>query len=138
MSKEENRKMISAYEQMLKDGSAFKQVDMTMHSQPDIAEATGSRGGEPINTQISDNPMGQPLDEQYDDGGGYRNNDQYTEFDSVMEQRMNSLRNKIRGKSGGTSTSPNQNREIASLKKRVARLEEALALVMETHEKLLG
>lgn len=136
MSKKENRAMISAYEQMLKDGSAFQQVDMTMHTTPDVAEATGTRGGEPINTQISDNPMGQPLDEQYDDGGGYRNNDQYTEFDSVMEQRMNSLRNKVRGKS--SASSPNQNKEIASLKKRVARLEEALTLVMETHEKLLG
>lgn len=122
--------MISAYEQMLKDGTAFKEVDLTMHTQPDVSEATGARG-EPINTQISDNPMGQPLNDDGDDAP-------YSEFDSVMEQRMNSLRSKIRGKSGGTSTSPNQNREITSLKKRVARLEEALSLVMETHEKLLG
>lgn len=137
MSKEENRKMISAYEKMLQDGTAFKQVDMTMHTEPDMSEATGSRGGEPINTQISDNPMGEVIDES---GGGQNEyvDEGYSEFDSVMEQRMNSLRNKVRGRSGGTVTSPNQNKEIASLKKRVARLEEALALVMETHEKLLG
>ena len=76
MSKEENRKMISAYEQMLKDGTAFKEVDLTMHTQPDVSEATGARG-EPINTQISDNPMGQPLNDDGDDAP-------YSEFDSVI------------------------------------------------------
>ena len=132
MSKEENRKMISAYEQMLQDGTAFKQVDMTMHTEPDISEASGARGGDPI-PQISNNPMGQPVGDD-----NIVEDDSYSQFDSVMEQRMASLRNKVRGNSGGTVTSPNQNKEIASLKKRVARLEEALALVMETHEKLLG
>jgi hypothetical protein len=136
MSKEKNRNIINAYEQMLKDVSAFKEVDLTMHTEPDLGEATGARGGEPI-PQISDNPMGQPINEYEEDSGNY------SEFDSVMEQRMNSLRNKMQGKKGGTrgnsgGTVTISQKEFISLKTRVKRLEEALTLVMETHEQLLG
>jgi hypothetical protein len=139
MSKEENRKMISAYEKMLQDGRAFKEVDMTMHTQPDLGEATGSRETrtETQTHHISDNPMGEPLEEyenKINDGDA-----DFTHFDSVMEQRMSSLRSKM-DNSGvrrtGKLKTPKQ--EIAALKNRVAKLEEALVLVMETHEQLLS
>lgn len=128
MSKEENRGMINAYEKMLKDGTAFKKVDMTMHTEPDIAVAAGERKE---SIELTRNPLGERVDEM-DDGS-------YTEFDSMMEQRINSLRNKMGGaRSGGVSGNKSTQQEILSLKKRVKQLEEALMLVMETHEKLLG
>lgn len=139
MSKEENRKMISAYEKMLQDGSAYKEVDMTMHTQPDVSEASGARETRETETHhISDNPMGEPL-EEYEDNRINNGDADFTHFDSVMEQRMNSLRSKMDAggvKRTGKLKTPKQ--EIAALKNRVAKLEEALVLVMETHEQLLS
>ena len=133
MSSQENKGIISAYQKMLEDGTAFKEVDLTMHDRPDMSVATGNKQDAPIG--ISENPLGDVVNEHED------NVNNYTEFDSAMEQRINSLRNKMDGggvrKTGGTiAKSPQQ--EIISLKKRVKKLEEALMLVMETHEKLLG
>lgn len=133
MSVNENKGIISAYEKMLKDGSAFKEIDMAMLTEPSVASAEHGLGDK-IDTpqgmvngkEFQDQPMGQPMEEDAN----------YTEFDNNMEQRIASLRNKMKG---GKSTNENiGNRELLSLKKRVKRLEEALILVMETHEKILG
>ena len=131
MSREENRGMINAYEKMLQDGTAFKEVDLTMHQEPDISVASGNREDTPP-IQLTDNPLGEVVNENEND---------YSEYDSVMEQKMSSLRSKMKSgggrKSGGTITTPTQ-KELIALKKRVTQLEEALVLVMETHEQLLG
>ena len=124
MSKKDNRKMISAYEKMLQDGTAFKEVDLTMHSEPSMVDAGGSAMlGEPINENDKDSNIVE------DDG--------YGEFDSIMEQKMSNLRQKAGNRTGGTRGTHNSNSEIMSLKKRVKRLEEALVLVMETQTTLI-
>ena len=126
MSVEDNKRTISAYEQMLKDGTAFKEVDMTMHSEPDVSIASGSLGDRINESQ----PKNEIIEDEYTD---------YSHFDDHMEQRIQSLRNKMKDRgSSSRKTSMNESKEITSLKKRVAKLEEAMMLIMETHEKLLG
>lgn len=135
-SKAENRKMISAYEKMLKDGTAFKEVDMTMHTEPSVAMAEGGLG-ERVNEQdIGTRDVRPAVDEE----SFIDENTDFSAHDDFMQQRIDSLRRKM-GKTNesGTRGNPsNTNKEIISLKKRVAKLEEALMLIMETHEKLLG
>jgi len=124
MSKEDNRKMISAYEKMLADGTAFREVDLTMHDQPDVGQASGAINESPLGDQVPNKDT--TVDSSPDDG--------YGEFDSVMEQRMDALRRKASGSSGGKN--PPQN-GISGLRKRIEKLEEALLLVMETQTKLI-
>lgn len=126
MSKQENRKMISAYENMLKDGTAFKEVDLTMHTQPDMADAQGM-GASPLGEH-------EPINEN---DNNIVEDDGYGEFDSIMEQKMSNLRQKA-GKGGGTrGTGGNPSKELTVLKKRVAKLEEAMILIMETQTTLI-
>lgn len=127
MSKEKNRGMIDAYQKMLNDGSAFKEVDLTMRENPSISEAESGLGER--TSGRSSGRSEEPNDIVEEDIG-------YEQFDSEMERRISSLRNKMGKGKGNPSTTGN--REISSLKKRVAKLEEALMLMMETHEKLLG
>ena len=133
MSSKENRNIISAYERMVEDGSAFKEVDMTMHNEPNISEITGAR-------ESSSFALGEVVNEDDEVIDKEDSHNNYNSFDSAMEQRINSLRNKMNGKNAikkqGIIKSSQQ--EIASLKKRVEKLEEALMLVMETHERLIG
>ena len=121
MSREDNRSMINAYEKMLQDGSAFREIDTTMHTNPSVSEASGT---------ISDNPLGDRVDNNNDNIVP----DEYAEFDTVMEQRMNNLRQKA-GMGGGNSGGGSN--EIQSLKNRIKKLEEAITLVMETQTKLI-
>ena len=132
MSVEEVKNIRSAYEKMLEDGTAYKEVDMTMHNEPDMEVVTGKKDEITAQPALTENPLGEVVDEHND------NDNDYTEFDSVMEQRINSLRNKMQ--SGGVRKTPRppKNNEIASLKNRVKKLEEAMMLIMETHERLLG
>lgn len=119
MSREENRKMISAYEKMLQDGTAFKKVDTSMLSEPDLAVATG---------QINDSPLGDPIAANRSPSSPIVEDDGYGQFDSLMEKRMHELR---------ASGNKHSNNEFLNLKKRVKRLEEAITLVMETQTKLI-
>lgn len=131
-SKAQNRKMISAYEQMLKDGTAFKEVDMTMHTEPDVAMADGGLG-----ERVDEQDIGTRDRQPVQDENSFI--DEHTDFsahDTEMERRIKSLRNKMKGNPTNENTG-NSNAEIVSLKKRVAKLEEALILIMKTHEKLL-
>lgn len=116
---------ISAYEKMLNDGSAFKHIDMKKIERDQYAEA--GRG-----TEINDgtNVLGDPIKEN---SKLEEDNTDWSAVDEAMQRRMNSLKSKMNKKSN-----VNENIEIKKLKKRVAKLEDALILVMETHEKLLG
>lgn len=107
-----------AYSKMLEDGSAFKEVDMSMHTEPNLAEAQG---------------VGRGL------GDKKKSNEHtdYTKFDNHMEERMQSLRDKMNGKST-VKTNVDESKEILLLKKRIKKIEEALILIMKTHEELLG
>lgn len=128
MSREDNRKYMNAYEKMLKDGSAFKQIDMQMSESPSVGDL--ERGDSA--------PLGNKVNERRNDNQIVDDNDgDYSEFDSVMEQRMNKLRNKA-GMSKNISSGGGINKEIQILKSKVKKLEEALMLVMETQTKLIG
>lgn len=129
MSVEEVKKIRSAYERMLEDGTAFKEVDMSMVVEPNISMAEGNTLGDKIEKRpTTSNP--EPVHETYTD---------YSEHDSYMKQRIDSLRSKMKG---GKSTNEgvimsSTKKELIALKKRVKEIEEALMLVMETHERLI-
>lgn len=123
---------ITAYEKMLKDGSAFKKIDMQKIQNQQYAMAdTGAGAG-------AGSPLGDPVNEQNNDGLEEDHTD-WSAVDAAMEKRMNALREKAKG-GGSTSTKQplNESQEITKLKARVKRLEEALMVIMETQEKLLG
>lgn len=124
-----------AYEKMLKDGSAFKEIDMTQHMEPNVSDAIGG-GGSAITKTMGERTEIENVKEEISP------RDNFDEFDSVMEQRIQSLRAKMKGegrevKKVGRLMTPTQ-KEILALKKRISKLEEALMIVMETHEQLLG
>lgn len=131
MSVEDVKNIRSAYERMLQDGTAFKEVDMSMMTEPDVTIAKGGLGDKvdsphPRKRQ----PEQEQIQERYDD---------YTEHDNYVQQRIDRLRAKMNGKRVNESDDvSNTSKEILKLKKRVQKLEEALMLVMETHEKILG
>lgn len=125
MSKEQ-----SAYEKMLQSGEAFKEVDMTMPMEPNLAEVQGM--GEKIDNSNN-------IVEQTPAQSGPVSD--YSHFDSVMEERVNNLKNKMNG--GKVTVSKNIGRiktpamkEIESLKKRIEKLEEALIMVMDVQQQL--
>lgn len=122
---------ISAYEKMLKDGSAFKKIDMQKITNQMYAQAEGGSGG-------GNMPLGDPVKEVTNEEEEHID---WTAVDEGMQRRMNALREKIDNKKDGntsTKNSFNESQEIKKLKARVKRLEEALMVVMETQEKLLG
>lgn len=121
MSRDDNRKMISAYEKMLQDGTAFKEIDTSMVTEPDMAVATGA---------LNDNPLGDPINDSINNrrSSNIVEDDGYGEFDSIMEKKMHELR--MSGKKHSSN-------EFVSLKKRVKRLEEAMTLVMDSQTKLI-
>lgn len=134
MSVEDVKNIRSAYERMLQDGSAFKEVDMSMMTEPNVAMAEGKGLGDRVQETA------QPRQGRDTPPEEYEHHTDYTEHDSYVQQRIDRLRAKMKGggrvnESGGVS---NTSKEIVKLKKRVEKLEEALMLVMETHEKLLG
>jgi hypothetical protein len=113
----------SAYEKMLEDGSAFKQIKI---EQPTPDNPSGGYGG-----------SGDP-DIEVD----------YSLFDShmdnMMQDKIAAKKEKVLGEetpvrfSGDLSPQPPvQNNKIARLEKRIELLEQALGLVMETQTKLM-
>jgi hypothetical protein len=125
MSVEDVVKIKGAYEKMLQDGSAFKKIDMPLVMEPNLAEAEHGLGDKVDNTQLKEN--NQPQEEEYD----------WSAVDEAMQRRMNSLKAKMNDQSTGQLNSSDAKR-ITMLEKKVAKLEQALMLVMETHERLLG
>lgn len=126
---------VSAYEKMLQDGSAFKKIDMNKIAAQEYAKAgmsTGSGGGD------IDIPLGEPAPMR-EDSNMEEDHTDWSAVDEAMERRVKSLRNKMNGSKGNTKIgkvmTPAQ-REIEALKKRVAKLEEALITIMEVHEQL--
>lgn len=128
MSKEDNRGMIDAYQQMLQDGTAFKEVDTSMLTSPSMSEAEGAGAGEHIKSE----PLGDKIETP--DGEEYHND--YSDYDSVMEQRINKFRQKTSGAGTGKLERKGKSR-LVMLEKKVAQLEQAMMLIMETHEQLL-
>ena len=133
MSTEDVKKIRSAYEQMLEDGSANKEVDMSMMVEPDVKVAEGGLGDRTETAQPSRTEKDVVREEEHND---------YSAHDSYIDQRMSSLKNKLTEKKNSPRVKigalTRANNDIASLKKRVEKLEEALMLVMDTHEQLIG
>ena len=132
MSVEDVKNIRSAYERMLADGSAFREVDMSMMTEPNVEIAKGAPLGDRVNETA------QPRQGRDTPPEDYEHHTDYTEHDSYIQDRINRLRAKMKGgrvnEGGGAS---NTSKELLKLKKRVEKLEEALMIVMETHEKLL-
>ena len=133
MSKEENKGMMDAYQKMLNDGTAFKEVDLTMHTTPSVAMAQGI--GEPVKetpipNNSNNNMVEEPVQEDFTD---------YSAHDNFMQEKIDKLRAKINGGKQVTesSTPLNTKIEIAKLNKRMAKIEEALILLMSTHEQII-
>lgn len=121
--------VLSAYEKMFEDGSAFKPIKIEQ-PKPNVAEAQGKPSSKPIGEKVQKN--GQVEEERHDD---------YSQFDASMRKFVEAKKQKIKQKSNGTVVENSSNtelvNEIKSLKKRVKQLETALTLVMETQTKLL-
>jgi hypothetical protein len=115
---------ITAYEKMLKDGTAFKKVDMNKIANQMYAEAGAG---------VVDKPLGEPAQQN---SNLQEDHTDWSAVDAAMEKRMNALKDKMHG--GNNKNQVNESNEISKLKARVKRLEEALIVVMETQEKLLG
>lgn len=117
---------LSAYEKMLRDGSAFKKIDMQRIQNQQYAEVSSGRDmplGDP--TPIRENQI---MEDDHTD---------WSAVDEAMQKRMESIRSKIDSKVEKKRQVKEAN-EIEKLKKRISQLEEAMMLIMETHEKLLG
>jgi hypothetical protein len=121
---------ITAYEKMLKDGSAFKKIDM-QRIQNQMYEGAGGAVEKPEPSM----PLGEPLGEE---SNLQEDHTDWSAVDEAMQRRMNALKNKARGGGASTKQPLNESQEITKLKARVKRLEEALIIIMETQEKLLG
>lgn len=120
-----------AYEEMLKSGQAFKKIDMKKIGRQLNAEATR---GASINERNVENEL---LGEEVPTNSKLEDDDtDWSDVDEGMQRRINSLKSKINDHKKKTFIK--ENTEIEKLKKRVATLEEALMLVMKTHEELLG
>lgn len=125
---------ITAYEKMLKDGSAFKKIDMNkiaaqQYAAAGMADAGGGKGAPEV-------PLGTPSTNEQ--SGLEEDHTDWSAVDAAMEKRMNALKEKMKGGSTSTKQPLNESQEIMKLKKRVQKLEEALIVVMQTQEKLLG
>jgi len=119
---------ITAYEKMLKDGTANKKIDMNRIQNQLYAGAGGA----------VEEPLGDPITEENNDNGLEEDHTDWSAVDEAMQRRMNALKNKARGGGASTKQPLNESQEITKLKARVKRLEEALMIIMETQEKLLG
>lgn len=121
---------ITAYEKMLKNGSAFKKIDMQQITNQMYNQAESGTGG-------MDMPLGDPVTEESHSGLEEDHTD-WSAVDAAMEKRMNALKEKMNNGGKKTKKPLNESQEIAKLKKRIERLEEALMVIMETQEKLIG
>ena len=118
---------LSAYEKMFEDGTAYKKIDMNKIQQQEYSGATASVKLDGKEAPLDDVVENQVVDDEPD----------WSAVDEAMQRRMNALKEKASNIPAKKKIVTNESKEIASLKKRVAKLEEALILVMETHEKLL-
>jgi hypothetical protein len=103
---------------------------MSMVVEPDVGIAQGTPLGDAINETPKPHEHTKPEVDDYTD---------YSAHDSYMKQRIDSLRSKMQGGKGtneGVIMSSTK-KELIALKKRVKEIEEALMLVMETHERLM-
>lgn len=126
---------LTAYEKMLQDGTAFKKIDMSKITAQEYAGAgmAAAGGGKGVST-----PLGEPEMPKNITESEYEVESDWSAVDAAMEKRVNALREKMSGGSTNTKQPLNESQEITKLKSRVKRLEDALIVIMETQEKLLG
>jgi hypothetical protein len=109
---------LTAYEKMLKDGSAFKPIKIEQPT-PDNPNGGMGRGADP--------------DHEID----------YSVFDDHMkgmiQEKIEAKKSKVNGgpERPGTQSSQQDNHRITRLEERIKLLEQALSLVMETQTKLM-
>lgn len=121
---------ISAYQKMLKDGTAFKKIDMNKIQNQQYAQASIGAGNEENSM-----PLGEPAPIM-ENSNLEEDNTDWSAVDNAMQKRINSLRSKM---DSVTKTQIiRESEEIVKLKKRIEKLEEAMILIMETHEKMIG
>ena len=121
MSVEDVKKIKSAYEKMFEDGSAYKKINMPMVlNEPNMNEVEGKPLGEAIK-KSSKTVEPEPEED-------------FSDVDRRMQERLKARMSSLKGKTQDTDMV----KEMNSLKQRVKTLEEALSLVMETQEKILG
>lgn len=132
---------LSAYEKMLKDGSAFKRINMQKIQNQQYARAgMGGHDNDVHSGQSS--PLGEST-------VGSQLEDDHTDFsavDEAMQRRINALKEKMNSKPQvrhpvpmlSTEMATGGTEDIVKLKRRVKQLEEAVMLLMKTQSKLLG
>lgn len=120
----EHSKILEKYEKMFEDGSAYNPIHLTQPT-PDVSGVTGAV------EEKSNVPLGQQVEKDV----FMENQTDYSEFDSSMQNRIDELRSKANNNNPNVSVQNNGDYE--KLEKRVALLEQALKLVMETQTKLL-
>ena len=125
----EHSRILEQYEKMFKDGSAYKPIRLSQ-PQPSMAEAGGAGNPEPTNI-----PLGEQVER--DVFMNDQNND-YTEFDNTMEEKINKLKEAHNINSNNNTSNVNvQSNVIEKLISRIELLEKGVSLVMETQTKLL-
>lgn len=127
---------LSAYEKMLRDGSAFKKIDMQRIQNQQYAEA-GSGVDMPLGDPAPITEDSQLIDDSKNGSQLVDDHTDWSAVDEAMQKRMDSLRSKIDSKVE-KKRQAKESDEINKLKRRIKQLEEAMMLIMETHEKLLG
>lgn len=134
----EHSNILAKYEKMFEDGSAYQPIKLNQQM-PSMAEAGG--GGVPA---MSETPLGDPATAPVDPAAPREIFKE--EFDSsrsdMMEAKIREAMNSTGTPHTGTphANIPNvtvQNESYEKLEKRIALLEQALSLVMETQTKLL-
>lgn len=109
---------------MFEDGSAYNPIHLTQPT-PDVSGITGAveeKSNIPLGKQVEKDVF---MEDQAD----------YSEFDSSMQNRIDELRSKANNNNPNVRVQNNSDYE--RLEKRVALLEKALELVMETQTKML-
>lgn len=127
----------TAYEKMLKDGSAFQQFDMKKIEAQKHKEASVAVAG---NGNVPSAPLGDPVDksvseETHNSNLNYDDTD-WSDVDAGMSRRMLSLKSKINERKAAVVNG--ENKRIVVLEKKVKKLEKALMLIMESHEQLMS
>ena len=122
----EHERILEKYEQMFKDGSAYKPIHLSQ-PMPNVSEVTGAvdeKPAAPLGEQVKrDNFQEDPVTD-------------YSQFDSEMEQRINEMRNR-NPNNNNPNVSVQNNGDYKKLEKRIDLLEQALSLVMSTQKKLI-
>jgi len=122
----EHSKILEKYEQMFKDGSAYKPIHIAQ-PQPNVSEITRAveKPATPLGEQVNKDNF---QDDPYTD---------YSQFDSDMQQRINEAKNR-KLQDNTQNVNVQNNSDYKKLEKRMELIEQALSLVMETQKKLLA